>query len=126
MVARNFDLNDADFNVIEVLDEVEWPELRYAGGSLAGDYVAISTDQSFTPGVLVHPWDPTGSLKAFLPAADRLEGGEHFVMLIKSGASGTMQVYDHDGNTVGSAHGSATATRFAFVRDSAFGTWMSY
>lgn len=125
-VLQDFNVAGWDFDLSEVLDEVEWPERRYAGGSLSSGYVAISSDVSFTAGVLIHPWNPTGSLNAYLPAADKLEGGEHFVMMIQTGASGTVQVRDDAGNVVGSAKGTGTVTRYALLRSGSTATWVAY
>jgi uncharacterized protein (TIGR02217 family) len=122
---RDFGLTDWDFELQEILDEVETPERRYAGGSLGG-FQAISADVAFTPGVFLHPWNPTGSLNAYLPPPDRLEGGEHFLVLISSLASGTVQIRDDAGNTLAGALASGASKRVGLIRDGSTAQWVAY
>ena len=92
-----------DFDCVEVLNEVEWPERWYAGGSKDWGSISSSVQLAFQDGVLQR-FSPTTAVSAFLPAPNRLPGGPRiFRLAVASGALGSLQVRDDEGNAVGTA-----------------------
>lgn len=117
-----------DFELVEVLDEVEWADLWWPGGS-AGNlngYLQVLKDSSMDTQTKVWPMDPVGSRNVFLPPPDDIPGGEVFVVIIKAGATGTVQLRDDAGNVVGSALGAGAIKRIALLRSGSSAVWVSY
>lgn len=112
--------------VIEVLDETEWPELWPAGG--CKEWGAVSSDISLVPldGEL-HTINQTTSINAFLPAPDELPDGYRvFVVTVLATATGTVQLRDDDGNTVGTALAAGTTRNIGLYTSSGTKRWLVY
>jgi uncharacterized protein (TIGR02217 family) len=116
--------NAIDIACVEVLDEVETPELWYPGGSSD----LITTDQDYTINYHVKLWrfDPTDDIVVYLPPPDRIPGGDIFIIHVDSGASDTITVYDDAGNAVTGALAAGDTKRIALMRSSASTAWVSY
>jgi len=86
---------------VEVLGEVQWPELWNPGGWKSHGATALDVSISYAEGS-GHDFAPSTAINVFLPAPDRFVGGpRHFVIENLAGSSGTLQVRDDSGNTVG-------------------------
>lgn len=111
---------------VEVLDEVEWPELWNPGG--VTNHGAVSQDISinYIQGEL-HTIAPSTAIDLFLPAPDQLVGGpRHFVIIVAAGAAGTVQVRADDGTAVGSPIAAGVGKRVGCAVGSSTFTWVLY
>lgn len=110
----------------EELDAQEWPELWYPGGCTL--HAADALDKSIdAAGGRLQVFQQTGSCNAFLPAPDEFPGGpELFVILVLPTATGTLQLRDDTGATVGSALSAGTTKRLALIVAGGTATWMPY
>lgn len=107
---------------VELLNEVETPELWYPGGSNGGE--AISSDVTLTFAANLWVFTATGTLNAFLPAPDRVPGGARVLTVhVTAGSSGTLQVRDDAGSAVGSAI-AAGATKHLHLSRGASAVWV--
>lgn len=124
-------LSFENFDLIEILDELEWPELWHPGGTLEGADVDgyVDKDKDFTIGGVTKVWpiDPTvAGLSAFLPPPDRIPGGEVYVFLIKSGPLGDLVIRDDAGTAVTGTLTGGEHIRIALLRSGSNATWLSY
>ena len=124
------DANDvwslADLECIEVLNEVESPELWYPGGVQPWGSMSADFSMSFAQGEL-HTVSPTAALNAFLPAPPTLfpGGGRIFVVSVTTGAAGSIQLRDDAGNAVGSAMSGGTVSKVVALEiASGTATWV--
>jgi uncharacterized protein (TIGR02217 family) len=111
---------------VEVLDELEWPERWYPGG--ATDHGTPATDISLaTIDGELHVIAQTASINAFLPAPDEIPNGPRvFVVHVKSTATGTVQLRDDDGATVGTAIAAGATKRIGLYESSGSKVWVVY
>lgn len=108
---------------LEILNEVETPELWYPGGS--SGTVAISADYTVTFAVELWTFNATGSRNVFLPPPDRLPGGNRILTIHNLAASsGTIQVRDDAGAAVGSSFSAGTTKRLLLSRSGSSATWI--
>ena len=121
-------LSWSSIELLEILDEVEWPELWDPGGSTAGasgGYLDTAEDVILAATTKVWALNATTSgLKAFLPAVDRIPGGEVFTILV--GTGNTLQLVDDVGANVGSALATSSVNRVALLRGTTTATWLVY
>lgn len=117
----------ADFDVVEVLDEVEQPELWYPGGGT--DWGATSSDitLSMAQGEL-HLVTPGAAINAFLPAPPTLfmGGPRVFVVSVAAGSAGSVQLRDDGGSAVGAAIAAGTVRRVGCLVSGGSATWVVY
>lgn len=116
---------DVGLEVIEILDEVETPELWYPGGS--SDTIETAQDQHITLHNKLWIFDPTADIDVFLPPPDRLPGGaDIFVVHVVTGATNDATVRDDAGNAVTGAISSGQTMTIALARSGSTATWISY
>lgn len=117
----------ADFDCVEVLDEVENPELWYPGGGT--DWGATSADitLSMSQGEL-HLVTPGAAINAYLPAPPTLFAGgpRVFVVSVATGSAGSVQLRDSLGVAVGAAIAAGTTRRVGCLVSSGTATWVVY
>lgn len=113
----------ARIGVVELLNETETPELWYPGGSSGS--IAISSDYTVNFGVELWTFVVTGALNVFLPAPDRLPGGQRILTIANLGTStGTIQVRDDAGAAVGSTFSAGATKRVLLSRGTSTATWL--
>jgi len=122
---------DVPLEVVELLDEVETPELWYPGGSAGSEdadgWLEVSQDFHITLHNKLWPIDPTAPVDAFLPPPDRLPGGaDIFVVSIKPGAASDCTVRDDAGNDITGALSSGETRTIALARAGSTATWIAY
>jgi len=111
---------------IEVLDEVEWPEVFFPGGSKAhvvtGSLTIAAADGK------VHSVKHTvgGGISLYLPSPDYFPGGDIFVIHNDATSSGTIQIRNDAGTAVGSALSANSTKRVALVISGTTATWLVY
>ena len=112
---------------VEVLDEIQWPETWYPGGAKSHDVTGDITIAAADGKLHFIDHNIGAGINAFLPPPDWLPGGaDVFVVSVASGASGTVQLRDDAGNTVGSAiNAGSTKTVGLFISGST-ATWVVY
>lgn len=100
----------SDLDLIEVLDEIEYPERWYPGGVTNWGSVAADITLSMAGGSLQRV-TPTASINAYLPAPPLLFPGGDKVFTVRNDAPAThtVQLRDDAGNVVGSAIGPSSA-----------------
>jgi len=96
---QNYDL--ADIDLIEVRDETELPDPWNPRGATTIALMNASISLSPSMGYLLKV-NPTTTVSAYLPNPTNWPAGEYHMVLVKSGASGTVQIRDHGGVAVGS------------------------
>lgn len=113
---------------VELLDEVQLPELWYPGGS---EQVTSSGDVTLDYNHEL--WDVTvtvgSTVNAWLPAPDRMPGGPRVFVVHLNSASAVgaqLQLRDDAGNVVGSALGLGTTKRLGLSRGTSTQTWVVY
>lgn len=111
---------------VEVLGEIEWPELWNPGGCIAHGAVSQDLTISYAQGLL-HTIAPSAAINMFLPAPYRAVGGpRHFVISVTTGSAGTVQIRDDSGNTVGSAVAAGSVVQLGLVVSGGTATWVRY
>ena len=115
-----------DLECIEVLYEVEWPELWYPGGDY--DHGSKSSNILIDAKLgKLHLVQATANISAVLPAPDLFPGGDHiFTIHNKAASSHTVQVRDDAGNAVGSAISAGTTKRIFLSISSGTAVWGIY
>lgn len=92
-----------DLGAEEVLDETEYPELRWPGGETSWGSTALDIELSWADGEL-HTVTPTANIDAILPEPGDMPGGPRVFVIVNQAASTyTVQVRDSNGAAVGSA-----------------------
>lgn len=112
---------------VEELDETQWPELWYGGGAtpwiVTSDVTLAFGDGRFQS--IQH--NQAGGINAFLPAPDWCPGGDAVLVVHNSASSsGSLQLRDDAGNTVGSALAAGTTKRLALSFSGSTATWTLY
>ena len=118
--------NVDQIDAAELLDETELPELWYSGGA---SQQAVNQDVVLT--LSYQFWNINNSagatINVWLPPPDRLPGGPMIFVVHNNGSStGSLQLRDDVGNTVGSTFAAGTTRRVALSRNSGATTWISY
>jgi len=122
---QDFKLLNYRLSLIEVLNEVETSERRDPGGSYAE---TITADVTVTPGspfVLSYTANAAG-LSMFLPAPDRMVGGEIFVVRVTSASTGNLTIRDDSGAAVSPSMSFGSTRRVALVRGPTTASWVTY
>ena len=112
---------------VEVLDEVEYPELWYPGGYTNWGALGVDFTMALAQGSL-HVVTPSTAINAFLPAPPTLfpGGSDIFTVVVPAGAAGSIQLRDDAGTAVGSAFGAGNTKRVGgYVSGGTF-TWVVY
>ena len=110
---------------IEILDEVQFPELTYPGG--CSPVIETGQDQHITLHTKLWRFDPTADIDVFLPPPDRLPGGpDIFAVHVIIGASNDATVRDDAGVAVSTAIDAGETVRIGLLRDGSTATWFSY
>lgn len=112
-----------DIDLIEVFDEIELPELWHPGGCNNLDPFSADANLSMHDGKVQFVNPDASGLNLFLPHTEHLPGGEYFTFVIKSGASGTLNIRDDAGNIVYTAAPSGAIVRLFLVDDGGTKTW---
>jgi len=100
--------SSVDLGCEEVLDETEYPELRWPGGETAWGSTAYDIELSWADGEL-HTVTPTANIDAVLPEPGSMPGGPRvFVVANLAPSTYTVQLRDSNGSAVGSAIAAAT------------------
>ena len=116
----------ASVECIEVLDEIEWPEMWYPGGCYDHGAVASDIALSAADGQL-HRINQTASVNAYLPAPDPIPpGAVIFVVSVAATATGTVQLRDDSGATVGSAIAAGSTKTVGLSSNGTTATWILY
>lgn len=112
---------------IEVLDEAQWPETWWPGGSKTHDVTGDVT-LAFADGKLhVIDHNVGAGISAFLPVPDWCPGGaDVFVVSVAAGASGTVQLRDDTGTAVGSAIAAGSTKTVGLVYSGSTAAWVVY
>lgn len=119
----------ADFDsleCVELLDEVEIPERFCHGGAeqlATNQDVLVTYDAAF--------WNISNqagaTLTVWLPPPDRIPGGPSIFVIHNNGSStGSLQIRDDAGNTVGSSFAASNTRRVALSRNAGTATWVAY
>lgn len=124
---RGYLANWAGITCLEQLDEEESPELWYPGGSSG----TIQTAQDLVLSYDTELWtiQNTGATtrNVFLPPPDRVVGGPRlFVVINLAASSGSLQLMDDTGGTVGSAFAAGTSKRVGLSITGSTATWITY
>lgn len=106
--------------LVEILDEVEWPELWYPGGSRV---ITASTDVVLEAGTHLWQINATAAVSAYLPAPDRIPGGHLFTLTAAVGSS-TITLRDDAGNALALTLTSGATRRVYLLRNGATASWL--
>lgn len=87
-----------EFELVEILNETEWPENWWPGGS--SGLLSITSDITLSTNIRLWTISPASSLNAFLPPPDGIPGGDIFVIVIPSGAAGSLTIRDDAGASI--------------------------
>lgn len=108
---------------IELLNEVETPELWYPGGS--SGTIELSSDYTVHFGVELWTFAPSSAVNIFLPAPDRLPGGPNILTIHNlAGSASTLQILDDAGGSVGSTFSAGTTRRVMLSRSGSSAAWV--
>lgn len=113
-----FGLHSRPVELVEVLDETERSESWDPGGSTDG-WLGVDGPISLDFHTKMWAMDPANANTAvFLPnPANHPGGADYFELHIKSGAAGSIDVYDDEGNSVGSTLASGNAATISLLHD---------
>lgn len=116
-------LSSSSIEMIEILDEVEWPDMWYPGGS---SVLTITNDLIIDPGTKVWQFNAASTYNAFLPIPDRIPGGHIFTLLGKTGMAGSVSVRDDAGNLLSPALtiSANTVANVYLIRAGSTSTWL--
>jgi uncharacterized protein (TIGR02217 family) len=106
--------------LIEVLDEVEWPELWYPGGSKV---LTPSTDVVLEAGTKLWSFNASQALSVYLPAPDRIPGGHLFTLTAAAGSQ-TITIRDDAGNALGLTLTSGITRQVYLLRSGSTASWL--
>jgi uncharacterized protein (TIGR02217 family) len=113
-----------DLALVEVLDEVEYPERWFAGGMKDWGTVGGDVSIAFNDGQL-HFINPSAAINLYLPPATYHPGGWNvFAVSVYPGAAGTVQVRDDSGTAVGAAFGAGVTRQLGLVRSGSSYSWV--
>lgn len=112
--------------LIEVLDELEWPELWWTGGQKTHPAGNLDITMSAADGQM-HVFQQTASINVYLPYVEDIPPGDRvFTIHVKSTATGTIQLRDDSGVVVGSAIGAGATKHLALIVYGSSATWHLY
>ena len=111
---------------VEVLDSLEWPDRLPSGGSTT--HAANAYDVSMTlAGGQLQVFQQTASINAYLPAPEGIPSGRAiFTIHVRSTATGSVQIRQDTGTTVGSAIAAGSTKTIALSRSGSTATWILY
>lgn len=113
-------------DAVEVLSEVELPERWYAGGGRDWGATANNVRLSLNDGALQYI-DPTAAISMYLPPVARIPSGDRiFTVAVKAGATGTVQLKDDLGASIGSTMAAGVVKQVAMIRGASTSTWIRY
>lgn len=116
--------NMAALELIEVLDEEEWPDRRDPGGGRDWGSNALDVYLNFRDGCLQRIV-PTANINVYLPVPYKApQGWMHFVVFNDAPATYTLQVKDDAGNNVGSTIAPGALKVFGFFRGTSTTRWI--
>lgn len=114
-----------DIECVEVLNEVEYPELWFAGGATNWRNTSIDITLAFSQGEL-HLFDPGAAINVFLPAPPTLfPGGPRIFVLNNAAGASTITVRDDAGTSITTLSGGNTVRIGAVVASGSI-TWLAY
>lgn len=116
-------VNQISLPMLEVLDETEWSDTRYAGGYK--DWGELTADVAFDATETIQQFGTTaGNFNAYLPPTGPLPGGVIFKAIIVTGSGGhTLQLKDHEGSNVGSAIAQGSSKQVQLFNDGTNAIW---
>ena len=106
--------------LIEILDEVEWPELWYPGGSRV---LSPSTDVVIEAGTRLWSFNASVPVSAYLPAPDRIPGGHLFTLTAAVGSQ-TITIRDDAGNALALSLTSGITRQVYLLRNGSTASWL--
>lgn len=113
-----------DFDCVQVLNEVAWPERWFAGGSKDWGSVSTSVQFSLADGEL-QLLTPTAAISGFLPIPNRMPGGPRMLRIaVAAGSSGTLQLRDDGGATLGSPLAAGDIAEVGLVVGASTSKWV--
>ena len=111
---------------VEVLDSLEWPDRCPTGGSTTHAANALDVSMSLAAGQL-HVFQQTASINAYLPPPENIPSGRAiFTVHVRSTATGTVQIRQDTGTTVGSAIAAGSTKTIGLSRTGSTATWILY
>ena len=109
---------------IEVLDEVETPELWYPGGS--SGTITTATDYTINFAVELWTFAVSAAINVFLPPPDRVPGGPRILTVHNlSTSTNTIQIRDDAGAAVGGTFAAGATKRLLLSRSGSSATWIA-
>ncbi len=113
-------------DVIEVLNEVEFPERWEGGGGRNWGDPTQAVQISWNDGCHQR-LNPAGAISLFLPVPETARTGRDLIVVsVKAGAAGSVQVRDDQGTALGSAITEGQIRRLHFTRiSSTTGEWVA-
>lgn len=115
--------NVADLDLVEVLNEVEWPERKQHGGTRDFGTVSSTIQLAFNDGEFVLA-NPSTAIDVLLPIPTYIPTGRSiFTVFCYTGAAGSLQVRDDVGTALGAALTAGQWAQFALSRSGSTTTW---